>query len=69
MVSAQGYIRRTPGRSESSVVGHSPDSNVVSREAKKSPLLKAVVKERLLKALVIGEDLVFCEFWRSAIVL
>jgi hypothetical protein len=34
----------------SSVVGYSPDSNEVSIEAKESPLLRTVTRERLVKA-------------------
>jgi hypothetical protein len=33
---------------DSSVVGYSPDNNDVSTEAEESPLLEAVVRERLM---------------------
>jgi hypothetical protein len=42
---------------DSSVVGYSPDSNNVSTEAKKSPLLEAVARERLVKTQQAGEYL------------
>jgi hypothetical protein len=41
----------------SSVVGYSPDSNDVSIEAEKSPLLRAVTKQRVVKALQAEDDL------------
>jgi hypothetical protein len=34
-----------------SVVGYSPDSNDMSTEAEKSPLLRAVIKQRLRKSI------------------
>jgi hypothetical protein len=46
---------------DSSVLGYSQDSNDVSTEAEKSPLLRAVTKQRLVKALQAGEDLVCSE--------
>jgi hypothetical protein len=42
----------------SSVVGYSMDSNDVNREAEEIPLLRAVTKQRLVKILQAGEDLV-----------
>jgi hypothetical protein len=39
-------------------------------EAEKSPLLEAIAREKLMKTLQAGEDLVFaaviCEVWRLA---
>jgi hypothetical protein len=43
---------------DSSVLGYSPHSNDVSTEAKESPLLRSVTKQRLVKTLQVGEDLV-----------
>jgi hypothetical protein len=43
-------------RRYSSVVGYSPDSTDVSTEAKESPLLAAVTKQRPGKTLKAGED-------------
>jgi hypothetical protein len=43
---------------DSAVVGYSPDGNDVSTEAEESPLLRAVTKQRLVKALQAGEELV-----------
>jgi hypothetical protein len=55
----------------SSVVEYSPDSNYVSAEAEESPSLRAVTKQRLVKADL--EDLVgalvTCKLCRSAITL
>jgi hypothetical protein len=45
------------GSVDSSVVGYSPDSNDVITEAEGSPMLIAVTKQRLVKALEAGEDL------------
>jgi hypothetical protein len=43
------------------------------REAEESPLLEAVARERLLKALQAGEDVVFaavtCKVWKLAVAL
>jgi hypothetical protein len=36
---------------DSSLLGYSPDSNDVSREAEKSPLLRVFTKQRLVKTL------------------
>jgi hypothetical protein len=43
---------------DSSVLGYSPVSNDVSTEAEESPLLRAVTKQRPVKTLQAGEDLV-----------
>jgi hypothetical protein len=40
-----------------SVVGYSPGSKYVSKEAEESPLLGAVTKQRLVKTLQAEEDL------------
>jgi hypothetical protein len=57
----------------SSVAVYSPDSNDVSTEAEESPLLEAVARERLVKTLQAGEDLVsaalICKMWRLAVAL
>jgi hypothetical protein len=70
------YINRTLGqieRAESSVAGYLPNSNDVSIEAEESQLLKAVARERIVKTLQAGEDLVFgavnCKMWKAVIVL
>jgi hypothetical protein len=49
----QGRLRRDGAL----VVGYSPDSNDMSTEAEESPLLRAVIKQRLMKTLQAGEDL------------
>jgi hypothetical protein len=41
----------------SSVVGYSPESNDASTEAEASQFLRAVTKQRLVKSLQAGEDL------------
>jgi hypothetical protein len=43
-------------------VGYSPDSNSVSTEAEKSPLLRAVTKQQLVKTLQAGEDFACSDF-------
>jgi hypothetical protein len=47
----------------SSVVGYSPDSNTMSTEAEESPLLRAVIKQRPVKALQAGEYLAWSDLW------
>jgi hypothetical protein len=42
---------------DSSVVGYSSDSNDVTTETENSPLLRAVIKQRLVKTLQAEEDL------------
>jgi hypothetical protein len=42
---------------QSSVVGYSPDSNDMSREAEESPLLRAVIMQQLVKTLQARDDL------------
>jgi hypothetical protein len=62
MSSARGIEKRWCYISvDSSFVGYPPDSNDVSTESEEYPLLEAVARERLLKSLQTGEDLVCSE--------
>jgi hypothetical protein len=49
--------RRRYNQVDIAVVGYSPNSNDVNTEPEKSPLLRAVTKQRPVKTLQAGNDL------------